>query len=1246
MSVTGGSGPTTYDVFISYRHSGLDQKVAELIQNRLERFRTPKALVRRGAPARLSRIFRDTEELATSSDLSESIVQALKASRFLVVVCSPRVKESKWVEKEIEFFRSLGKGNQILALLIDGEPHAAFPKSLFEKRQRSDAIPDELIEPLAADIRAKTPAQARRLLKIEILRILAPILGCSFDDLRQRQQERSRRRWIMAAGTSLVSSLMLASLAGYAIVKRSEALEYADISQRRLAQAQINQSKFLAKASLDTLAQDDVDLALSVALAGLPTNLKNPDRPVVNETISAMMQGLYRDRLLAVLAGHNNYVGYGRFSPDGSLAVTASGDGTARIWDVGTGAEARVLRGHLGGGLNSVEFSPDGARVLTASNDWTARLWDVATGAQLAVLAGHGGPVWRAKFNGDGSRIVTSSFDRTARVWDAASGKALALLVGHTLPVVDATFSLDGTFVVTASQDKTARVWDAATGSQVYVLEGHKLGIELVALSPDGTKVLTGGADECARLWELASGKPLLVLGNCRDVGMFAVKSAAFNPDGTRIVTTSEFKTATVWRADTGAPLVVLQGHENWVDHVTFSPDGSRIATASNDGTSALWDAASGMRLGVLKGHRHVVRMVVFNNDGRRILTASLDQTARLWDADIDRQKFVLRHSTSLGNSALADDVAKIATVSWDHTAHLWNARNGAYVATLNGHDENINAIAFSPDGRWLATGSRDSTVRLWDVDRVQTAAILRGHEKAVSGVAFSNDGSRILSWSEDKTVRVWDVPSGTEIAVLKGHGNFIKYAEFSRDGARIATASMDNLARLWNAATGTELLSLRGHTNFVNSAKFSSDGSRILTASWDRTARLWNAESGEPILTLKGHVDEVTTASFSPDESHILTSSMDGTARIWAVQDGRAVRVLGAGRGLVAADFNPDGTRVVTTATDFTARVWDLASGAELQVVRHRGPIHSAIFSKDGSQLLTSSDDGTARISNAPASTPAALAFGLASARRIHRISPSEASYFFLGENFSGASNSKDGSGDLCDVLAANPFDPQKTSHGVSFALLNADDAIPACQRTANLYPQVARFRYQLARALQKANRTSEAVALYQETATERYPMALWNLGLLFANGLGVGKDTARAQQLYRQAFDAGVVVAGHFLASMLWEQPGGHAEARAIWRRAGDAGDPFSHQTIAWLAELGREGEPPDTRLALIHYSIATRLFEDAGDDVSAAVSRARQSSLARNLSSDLVAEAWAMASAWKQKGRSALNPNGPGL
>jgi WD40 repeat protein len=104
--------------------------------------------------------------------------------------------------------------------------------------------------------------------------------------------------------------------------------------------------------------------------------------------------------------------------------------------------------------------------VVTGSGDGTARIWNVATGQEIRVINGHDGVVRSAVFSPDGKRVVTASVDRSVRTWDAENGWELHRLVGHEGTVHSAAFSADGKFLITASEDKTARIWPVFSTTQ------------------------------------------------------------------------------------------------------------------------------------------------------------------------------------------------------------------------------------------------------------------------------------------------------------------------------------------------------------------------------------------------------------------------------------------------------------------------------------------------------------------------------------------------------------------------------------------------------------------------------------------------------------------------------------------------------------------------------------------------------------------------------------------------------------
>ena len=124
-------GDYRYAAFISY--SSRDEAFARRLIRGLESYQIPKSLGRfalTDSPNAINRLypcFRDREELG-SGDLGGAIERALSDSNILVVVCSPHAARSKWVDKEIRYFASLGRGNRIFAIIASAARTKSRPR--------------------------------------------------------------------------------------------------------------------------------------------------------------------------------------------------------------------------------------------------------------------------------------------------------------------------------------------------------------------------------------------------------------------------------------------------------------------------------------------------------------------------------------------------------------------------------------------------------------------------------------------------------------------------------------------------------------------------------------------------------------------------------------------------------------------------------------------------------------------------------------------------------------------------------------------------------------------------------------------------------------------------------------------------------------------------------------------------------------------------------------------------------------
>jgi tetratricopeptide (TPR) repeat protein len=163
-------------------------------------------------------VFRDRSELASSTNLSQSILSALDDSEALIVICSPESARSHWVNEEICHFRQTFGSSNIHCLITSGSPDRGSPDCAFPRSILEDTDGHERPEPLAADIRDSCDGKRGSLLKIA-----AGLLGVGIDDLRQRDaQSRLRRRSFIAALALTVSAITLV-FAVFAHLARQEA---------------------------------------------------------------------------------------------------------------------------------------------------------------------------------------------------------------------------------------------------------------------------------------------------------------------------------------------------------------------------------------------------------------------------------------------------------------------------------------------------------------------------------------------------------------------------------------------------------------------------------------------------------------------------------------------------------------------------------------------------------------------------------------------------------------------------------------------------------------------------------------------------------------------------------------------------------------------------------------------------------------------------------------------------------------
>lgn len=956
------------DAFISYSH--LDREFA---------VRLREALRARGKSAWL-----DETEIHGGTRWSDALERAIQTADAFLFVLSPHSAASRECGAELEHALTLNK--RILPLRAADTPIESLPPGLSDyqfipgRRLFTDdfgAALDQLITEIETDrdwVREHTDWSEKAGEWEQHGRNRAYLLGGSeleaaegwrsraagkrpglstlqseFIDASRQWATRRLRRTRSAVSVALVVALGLTILAFI-------------LRQQAVSEGQVATSGELSAESLLQVGSDpQLGLLLAVRAAGVR------ETP---EALDALRSTIPQNHLLRDLtAGDSSPLDSAQWSAGGTMVVTASEDGYARVYNATTGAVIRrfpISTGQGGGAM----FTDGDREVIGWVVHGSVHIWNLATGAALAapsdpsflqltdvVVNSQGTMIATAGGPGEGAAVL---------LFDARTGRLLHVLerAGPNLPTSavpqTVAFSPNGDLLAGGSQQGIATVWDTRTGQVARRLaletpseSGPEPDVNTASFSPDGKELATSQQD--------ANGKGRTVVWTVSNWSHSAVNGVepTWSPDSRYLATTVLKGYVLVWNAATAKLYASLNaGAPTTIPSIFGSGSNGQagdLVTASQSGQAKVWDPYTGTLIGTLAGDAGLVTPVGYSPDGSRILTSSSDGSARIWDSGAITGKPATAPqavkalespgiSQFLGPSydEAADLLSPLRAYAVKGALHVIDVGTGTSLATIPGHGAGFDSAAFDSAGRVLLVTRSGSTPGSGGAAPVYPAEVFRAHGGALlhvlggpgslaRGGVVSPDGKLVAAVDSAGDIGVWDVASGHEVTVSRREQGSAKDFQtalvdlkFSPDGTLVLSGGLDGRAFVWRARTGQVLSNISGNAEpssgqfrGVSGAISSDDRLVVITRGWNNYAVVYRVGDHRPLTTLQGQSLPIADAAFNLDGTLIGDASADGTVDVFDTQHSGPLLTEpvpgAAGVSATQVAFSADGRSLVT---------------------------------------------------------------------------------------------------------------------------------------------------------------------------------------------------------------------------------------------------------------------------------------------------------------------------------------------
>jgi WD40 repeat protein len=477
-------------------------------------------------------------------------------------------------------------------------------------------------------------------------------------------------------------------------------------------------------------------------------------------------------RVVRRLRGHQDSVWAVAFAPDGKTLASAGGldDCAIHLWDPATGRERARLTGHNKANVHVVAFFPDGKTLASADDSRAIRLWDVGRGAEVRVLEAPRATGALA-ISPDGRLLASGHRDAgLIRLWDPATGRELRHWRAHFLAVDALAFAPDGKTLASGSMslDSSVRLWDPATGRERLPFGGPQGWTAWLRFTAGGKAVLLHSRDGTVRRWDWAADREQILA-----TGGPHYNQPRFSADGrVRALDDPRGRTITVWDDPRNAKGRILGKHRGQVYdagwQLALSADGKLLASGGAGGEIHVWDVRASKELWEARAGQPITGLA-FSPDGKAL--ASEEQawpgpppnpTIRLWDVATGKAIRALPHGVPVGELIFSPDGHFLAATCRAPGPRLWDLTRGEELAQPAAKVA-CTACAFSPDSRLLAWSNGnlnvgDGRIHVVELASQQEVLTFPGHRGGTNQLAFAPDGRLLASAGGDSTVLIWDL--------------------------------------------------------------------------------------------------------------------------------------------------------------------------------------------------------------------------------------------------------------------------------------------------------------------------------------------------------------------------------------------------------------------------------------------------------------------------------------------------------